>query len=113
MATQLLQQTDELVTAQLRVADAIGSYRVALLSEIRPSAHRNVLRVVAASRGEDHLPAEVAADERETGRRRTLQGIPSADVLTAYRSRITLLRDQFLRVAQAEATLQPLQQRIP
>ncbi|MDX3656607.1 hypothetical protein PV646_04745 [Streptomyces sp. ID05-26A] len=96
MATQLLQQADELVAAQLRVADAIGSYRVAPLSEIRPSAHRNVLRVVAALRGEDHLPAGVAVDERETGRRRALQGIPSADVLTAYRSCITLLRDEFL-----------------
>ena len=103
MATELSQQADELVAGQLRVIGAIGSYRVVPPSEIRPSAHRNVLRVVSALRGEDHLSAGVAADERETGRRRALQGIPSADVLTAYRSCIALLRDEFLRLAQAEA----------
>jgi putative transposase len=103
MATKLLQQADELVAGQLRVIGAIGSYRVVPPSEIRPSAHRNVLRVVSALRGEDNLSAGVAADERETGRRRALQGIPSADVLTAYRSCIALLRDEFFRLARAEA----------
>ncbi|WP_344038836.1 helix-turn-helix domain-containing protein [Saccharothrix xinjiangensis] len=104
VATQLLQRADELVAAQLRVTGAIGSYRVVPPSEVQPSAYRNVVRVVCALRGEDHLPAGVAADERETGRRRALQGIPGADVLTAYRSCIALLRDEFLRVAQARAT---------
>ncbi len=103
VATELLQQADELVAGQLRVIGAIGSYRVVPPSEIRPSAHRNVLRVVSALRGEDHLSAGVAADERETGRRRALQGIPSTDVLTAYRSCIALLRDEFLRLARAVA----------
>jgi hypothetical protein len=61
-----------------------------------------VVRVACALRGEDHLPADVAADERETGRRRALQGIPGADVLTAYRSWVALLRDEFLRIARVE-----------
>ncbi|WP_199442889.1 PucR family transcriptional regulator [Umezawaea beigongshangensis] len=104
VATRLLQHADELVAAQLRVTGAIGSYQVVPQSEVRPSAYRNVVRVVRALRGEDHLPVGVAADERETGRRRALQGVPGADVLTAYRSCVALLRDAFLRVALAGAT---------
>ncbi|MEV6718525.1 helix-turn-helix domain-containing protein [Lentzea sp. NPDC051208] len=103
-ATQMLKQADELVAAQLRVINAIGSYRVVPPAELRPSAHRNVIRVVCALRGGDHVSAALEVDERETGRRRALQAIPSADVLTAYRSCIALLRDEFLRITQAEAT---------
>jgi hypothetical protein len=77
MATELLQQADELVAGQLRVIGAIGSYRVVPPSEIRPSAHRNVLRVVSVLRGEGHLSAGVAADERETGRRRVCRSYPA------------------------------------
>jgi putative transposase len=92
---------DELVTAQVRVTAGIGSYRVVPLSEVRPSAHRNVVRVLAALGGEHS--GDVVEDERETGRRRALQGVPVSDVLAAYRNGIALLRDEFLRTAQAQA----------
>lgn len=102
MARQMLEQAEELVAAQLRVIGAIGSYGVIPASELRPSAHRNVVRVVAALCNEDHLPAGVEGDEGETGRRRALQGIPGADVLAAYRRSIALLRDEFLRLCRVE-----------
>jgi putative transposase len=105
VAGKLLQQAEDLVAAQLRVTGAIGSYRVVPPSEVRPSAHRNVVRVVAALAGEENLTAGPAEDERETGRRRALQGIPVADVLSAYRSGVALLRDEFLRIARAEGIL--------
>ncbi|MBB5960501.1 putative transposase [Saccharothrix tamanrassetensis] len=103
VAGQLLLRSEELVAAQLRVVGAIGSYRAVPPSEVRPSAHRNVVRVVAALRGAEHPAAgAVEEDEQETGRRRALQGIPSADVLVAYQRGIALLRDEFLRAARAE-----------
>ncbi|WP_410566233.1 helix-turn-helix domain-containing protein [Amycolatopsis sp. cmx-4-61] len=104
VAKRLLEQAEELVAAQLRVTDEIGSYGGTPHAEIRPSAHRNVVRVVAALRGEDPLSPSVAEDEQETGRRRALQGIPAADVLAAYRSCTALLRDEFLRIARVEET---------
>ncbi|KDN21767.1 PucR family transcriptional regulator [Amycolatopsis rifamycinica] len=104
VAKQLQDQAEELVAAQLQVIGAIGAYGVTRPAEIRPSAYRNVVRVVAALRGEDRLPAGVGEEERETGRRRALQGIPGADVLAAYRSSISLLRDEFLRTARIEGT---------
>ncbi|WP_410565764.1 PucR family transcriptional regulator [Amycolatopsis sp. cmx-4-61] len=99
VAGQLLLAAEELVAAQLRVTGSIDSYRVVPPAEVRPSAHRNVVRVAAALRGEQSLPGGVAEDERETGRRRALQGVPSSDVLAAYRRGIALLRDEFLRIA--------------
>ncbi|MCP2242171.1 putative transposase [Lentzea aerocolonigenes] len=102
VASQLLQQADELVAAQLRLTGAIGSYQVVPPLEVRPSAHRNVVRVVAALGGGENLTAGPAEDERETGRRRALQGIPVADVLAAYRGGVALLRDEFLRIAREE-----------
>ncbi|MFC3892845.1 PucR family transcriptional regulator [Lentzea rhizosphaerae] len=104
VAGKLLLNAEELVAAQLGVTGAIASYRVVGPSEVRPSAHRNVVRVVAALGGEENLTAGPAEDERETGRRRALQGIPVVDVLTAYRSGVALLRDEFLRIARAEGT---------
>lgn len=102
VAGRLLQQAEELVAAQLGVTGAIDSYRVVPAVEVRPSAHRNVVRVVAALRGEAGLLDGVAEGERETGRRRALQGVPSSDVLASYRSGIALLRDEFLRIAREE-----------
>ncbi|MEU4807553.1 hypothetical protein, partial [Actinosynnema sp. NPDC023587] len=99
VAARLQQQTEELVAAQLRVIGGIGQYRVVPPSELRPSARRNVVRVVAAFHGEEDLPGDVAEDERETGRRRALQRIPLTDVLAAHRRGIALLRDEFLRIA--------------
>ncbi|MFF9691112.1 PucR family transcriptional regulator [Streptomyces sp. NPDC014623] len=102
VAGKLLLQAEDLVTAQLEVTAAISSYRVVPPSEVRPSVHRNVVRVIAALQGEEHLSDDVAEDERETGRRRALQNIPVADVLAAYRRGISVLRDEFLRNARGQ-----------
>lgn len=99
VAGKLLLQAEDLVTAQLEVTAAIGSYRMVPPSEVWPSVHRNVVRVAAALRDEEHLSDDVAEDERETGRRRALQDIPIADVLAAHRRGIALLRDEFLQIA--------------
>lgn len=99
VAEKLLLRVEDLVTAQLEVIAAIDSYRVVPPSEVWSSVHRNIIRVVAALRGEEHLSDDVGENERETGRRRALQDIPIADVLAAYRCGIALLRDEFLRIA--------------
>ncbi|MFI0165453.1 PucR family transcriptional regulator [Streptomyces sp. NPDC017095] len=99
VAGKLLLRAGDLATAQCEATAGIGSYSVVPAPEVRQSVHRDVVRVTAALRGEEHPGDEVARDERETGRRRALQGVPVADVLAAYRHGIALLRDEFLRIA--------------
>lgn len=67
VAGQLLLAAEEQVAAQLWVTGAIGSYRVDPPAEVRPSARRNVGRVVAALRGEELSVAGVAEEERGVG----------------------------------------------
>jgi len=59
--------------------------------------------MIAALRGQADVPLDVDVDEWAAGRRRALQGVPSVDVLAAYRVGVAGMRDEFLAAAKAEA----------
>lgn len=65
-----------------------------------------MVRVVTTLRGGNELPPEVAEDERASGRRRALQGIPADEVVAAYRAVLGVLRDAFLTEAAAVGVAQ-------
>ncbi|WP_459986702.1 PucR family transcriptional regulator [Nocardioides sp. AN3] len=69
--------------------------------DLRRSLERNVARVVATINQQEELPPQVEEDERATGRRRAMQGIPIESVVDAYRSHLALLRDAFMEEATA------------
>ncbi len=98
VADDLVARMDELVSAQVRAVDAIASYDRVPRSAMRSSGRRNVLRVVHTLLGEADLPPEEAS-EQESGTERALQGIPTEDVVGAYRVSMGVLREGFLEAA--------------
>ena len=88
-----------LVDEQLTALGQIRSYRRVPEQDLRRSCQRNVIRVIASLRGDTDLPPEVVEDERESGPRRALQGIPSEDVVEAYRAVLAVFRDDFFAEA--------------
>lgn len=101
MAARLRARTDDLIAQQLRVLRGLHSYDRVPEEDLRRSCRRNVLRVVATLEQSDQLPAEVEEDERVSGHRRALQGVPSQAVVEAYRAVLAVLRDAFLEEATA------------
>jgi hypothetical protein len=99
VAERLDDQADVLVDQQIERLRSIASYARVPEDDLRRSAHRNVARVVAVLSARTELPTWVAEDERRSGRRRALQGIPSDDVVSAYRLALGSLRDSFLTEA--------------
>lgn len=101
VADRLRQRGDELVDGQLAALRRVRSYDRVPDDDLVRSCHRNVARVVAALEQHDGLPADVEEDERASGQRRALQGVPSEDVVGAYRTVLALLRDAFIEEASA------------
>ncbi|MFD2416920.1 PucR family transcriptional regulator [Amycolatopsis pigmentata] len=99
VALRMEQATPRLVDQQLTALRRFHSYRRVPEEDLRRSCERNVVRVVTSLRGAARLPPEIIEDERQSGRRRALQGIPSDDVVEAYRAVLGLLRDEFLAEA--------------
>jgi putative transposase len=93
----------ELVEEQLTVLRRFRSYDRVPDDDLRRSCLRNVARVVAALEQRDALPAGIEEDERASGQRRALQGVPTDDVVRAYRAVIGILRDAFIEEATAAA----------
>lgn len=103
VAGRLAEQADELVERQLSVLRRHAAYRRVPDDDLRRSCRRNVLRVVATLGRPDDLP-EIEEDERESGQRRALQGVPSDVVVAAYRDVLAVLRDAFIEEATAAST---------
>jgi PucR-like helix-turn-helix protein len=103
VAARLRDRRDELVEAQLVQLRRFGSYGPVPEADLRRSCARNVARVVATLEQRDSLPAEIEEDERASGQRRAVQGIPTDEVVKAYRAVISVLRDAFIEEASAAA----------
>lgn len=103
VAGRLRDRRDELVAAQLVQLRRFRSYRPVPDEDLRRSCARNVARVVATLEQRDTLPAEIEEDERASGQRRARQGIPTDEVVKAYRAVISVLRDAFIEEASAAA----------
>jgi len=100
---RLLRRSDDLVRAQLTELRRFPSYDRVPDEDLRRSCQRNIARVVATLEQRDTLPAEIEEDERASGQRRALQGVPTEDVVRAYRAVIGVLRDAFVAEAAAAA----------
>lgn len=101
VAARLTARTDDLVEQQLAVLRTHRAYEAVPEDDLRRSCRRNVARVVATLGRRDRL-AQVEEDERESGQRRALQGVPSEAVVEAYRAVLALLRDAFIEEATAD-----------
>jgi putative transposase len=101
-ASRLRSRTDDLVEQQLAVLRRFPSYDRVPADDLRRSCRRNVARVVATLEQHERepaqieLPAHIEEDERSSGQRRALQGVPSDDVVQAYRAVLSVLRDAFI-----------------
>lgn len=100
-AGRLRDRRDELVEAQLVQLRRFRSYDRVPEADLRRSCARNVARVVAALEQRDTLPAGIEEDERASGQRRAVQGVPTDDVVKAYRAVLGVLRDAFIEEASA------------
>lgn len=96
-------RTEELVWEQISKLRRFGAYDRVPDDDLRRSCLRNVARVVATLQQRDTLPAGIEEDERASGQRRALQGVPTEDVVRAYRAVIGILRDAFIEEAAAAA----------
>jgi PucR C-terminal helix-turn-helix domain len=103
IAARLLARSDDLVRAQVAELRRFAAYDRVPDEDLRRSCLRNVARVVATLEQRDTLPAEIEEDERASGQRRALQGVPTEDVVRAYRAVIGILRDAFIEEASAAA----------
>ncbi|HKT04270.1 MAG TPA: hypothetical protein VJT31_32495, partial [Rugosimonospora sp.] len=101
VAERIRARTDELVARQLAELRRIRSYRRVPDDDLLRSCRRNVARVVATLEQQDTLPPSIEEDERASGRRRALQGVPVQDVVAAYRVVLAVLRDAFIEEAGA------------
>ncbi|HEY1971558.1 MAG TPA: helix-turn-helix domain-containing protein [Pseudonocardia sp.] len=99
VAVRLQERTSELVELQLRALRRLVAYDRVPTDDLRRSCARNVARVVAALEQRHQLPPEIEEDERASGRRRALQGVPTDDVVEAYRLVLGILRDVFIQEA--------------
>ncbi|WZH51249.1 MAG: helix-turn-helix domain-containing protein [Nocardioides alkalitolerans] len=97
MVDGMLAAADELVERQCDAVGAIAVYRALDRADVATSARRNVLRAAAVLRGDDRIEDDVAEAEEDTARRRALQGVPSADMLAAYRRGFAVIRDVLFR----------------
>jgi PucR C-terminal helix-turn-helix domain len=103
VAGRLRARQAALVEAQLAQLKRFRSYDPVPEADLRRSCARNVARVVATLEQRATLPAGIEEDERASGQRRAVQGIPTEDVVKAYRAVIGVLRDAFIEEASATA----------
>lgn len=101
VAARLRDRTDELVDRQREALRRFPSYDRVPADDLLRSCRRNVARVLATLEQRDRLPGGIEEDERASGQRRALQGVPSDDVVEAYRAVLTVLRDAFIEEATA------------
>lgn len=99
VASRLVCRSDELVDTHLRRLRTVRDYDPVSDADLRRSLKRNVARAVATLERRDRLPPEIEEDERATGKRRALQGIPTESVVDAYRSHLSSLREAFIEEA--------------
>lgn len=102
VACRLHDRGDDLVARQLEALSAFPSYERVPPDDLARSCRRNVARVVATLRDEG-LPVAIEEDERASGQRRALQGVPPEDVVVAYRAVLGVLRDAFIEEATAQS----------
>ncbi|MGQ0466237.1 MAG: PucR family transcriptional regulator [Sporichthyaceae bacterium] len=115
VADALESRAEELTRRQLRELATVRSYRSLPKDALSRSSRRNVVRVVAMLRGQANLPPEIEESELESGRQRALQGVPTEDVVTAYRLVMGVLRDELVEASGAanvplEVTLRVVRQ---
>jgi PucR C-terminal helix-turn-helix domain len=101
VADRLRTRTDDLVDRQLVELRRFPSYDRVPDDDLVRSCRRNVARVLATLEQHDGLPPYVEEDERASGQRRALQGVPSEEVVGAYRTVLAVLRDAFIEEAGA------------
>src|SRR5260370_39832467 len=107
VASRLACRADELAETFLRqLRSTVRASEAGSDDALRRSLKRNVARVVAAIEQPEQLPPDIEEDERATGKRRALQGIPSESVVDASRSHLSALRDAFIDEA-VSADLDP------
>jgi putative transposase len=99
LAGRLSARADELVARQMQALRQFRAYDRVPRDDLVRSCHRNVARVVALLEQRDGLPASIEENERMSGRRRALQGVPTEEVVEAYRVVLSLLRDAFIKEA--------------
>lgn len=99
VAERMHDRVDELVARQLDALRRFRSYDRVPDDDLTRSCERNVARVVATLEQRDRLPPSIEEDERASGQRRALQGVPSEDVAAAYRAVLAVLRDAFVEDA--------------
>lgn len=93
---RLAASADQLVAEQCRRVYLFDSYRAVPLEDVERSARRNVMRAISELGQRDASSTGVGEDEAETALRRALQGVPSADMMSAYRQGIAAIRDAVL-----------------
>lgn len=101
VAARLRERTDDLIDRQRDALRRFPSYDRVPADDLERSCRRNVARVLATLEQRDRLPDGIEEDERASGQRRALQGVPSDDVVEAYRAVLTVLRDAFIEDATA------------
>lgn len=99
VAERMRGRVDELVELQLDALRRFRSYDRVPDDDLVRSCERNVARVVATLEQHDRLPVHIEEDERVSGQRRALQGVPSDEVAGAYRAVLAVLRDAFVEDA--------------
>lgn len=102
-ADRLQDRAEDLTARQMAALKDFPSYDRVPDEDLQRSCRRNVARVVATLRGQDLLPLGIEEDERASGQRRALQGVPPEDVVAAYRAVLGVLRDAFIDEASAQA----------
>ena len=99
LGSRLADRADELVARQMEALGQFPAYGRVPRDDLIRSCHRNVARVVAVLEQHDNLPARIEESERMSGRRRALQGVPTEEVVEAYRVVLSVLRDAFIEEA--------------
>jgi hypothetical protein len=101
LAGRLSDRADELVARQMEALRQFPAYNRVPRDDLVRSCHRNVARVAAVLEQQDSLPTSIEENERMSGRRRALQGVPTDEVVEAYRVVLSVLRDAFIEEATA------------
>lgn len=104
---RLVASADQLVAEQCRRVYTFDSYAAVPLEDVESSARRNVMRAIAELGHGAVDEDEVGEQEKETALRRAFQGVPSADMMSAYRQGMAAIRDALLKeCAKAEVPLE-------
>lgn len=100
MADQAESDLDGLIERLWGELSSFPEYAVVGTEELRRSAQRNALRLVAALRGHSGSPV-LTEDETITGRARAAQGVPVEAMIALSRAVYAQLRDAFFELSMA------------